>query len=94
MIFRNWKGSHKWLSNFLGASGIDMQRGVEGTDLAYSCKEEAKGQFNSNLQLLKEELKHDGNNFFSIVLHGKTWGNGLDLQLWKFIAHEKEILFH
>lgn len=65
MIFRNWKGSHKWLSNFLGASGIDMQREVEGTDLAYSCEEEAKGQFNSNLQLLEEELKHDGNKFLS-----------------------------
>lgn len=28
------------------------------------------------------------------MLHGITWGNGLDLQLWRLTAHRKEILFH
>lgn len=75
--FRNWKGSCRSLSNFLGAYGTDAQGEVEGTGLVYSCEEEAKGQFNSNLQLLEEELKGDGLKPFSIVLHGKTRENGL-----------------
>lgn len=62
--------------------------------LALFALEEAKGQFNSNLQLHEEKLKGDGIRLFSILLHGKTKGNGLELQLWRFIVDETEILFH
>lgn len=92
-IFRNWRGTCRWLSNFLGAYGTDAQGEVEGIGLVYSCEEAAKEQFNSNLQLPEEKLKGDGIKLFSIALHCKTRGNGLESQLWRFIVDERKYFF-
>lgn len=45
--------------------------------------------FQKALQLPEEELKGGGIKLLSVVLHGKTRGNDLELQLWRFLADEK-----